>query len=62
MELEKFNYAAGCYYPKSEEVCTYAYGNEVFYGTIKQAETFLKYVKGQSPEKDWKIFKLVEVV
>lgn len=56
----KFTYAVGHYWP-SGAVGTYAYGGDTFHGTMKAAEEFLEYVKTQSPEKDWRIFMLVEV-
>lgn len=58
----EFNYCVGSYWSgKSGSVGTYAFGKEVFFGTLKEAKKFLKYVKSQSPDKDWKIFQLVEV-
>ena len=58
---DKFNYCIGSYREGCNSIGCYAYGREVFYGTIKDAEDFMKYVKKQSPDKQWKIFKLVEV-
>jgi hypothetical protein len=59
---KKFAYAVGHYWDKDKEsVGCYAYHTETHSGTMEEAESFLKYVKEQSPEKDWKIFMLVEV-
>lgn len=59
---KRFTYAVGHYWDKSKEsVGCYAYGNEVHSGTMEEANNFLSYVKKESPDKDWKIFMLVEV-
>ena len=59
---KKFSYTVGHYWTKEKDsVGCYAYGNEVHSGTMEDAENFLKYVKEQSPDNDWKIFMLVEV-
>ena len=34
---------------------TYMYRNEIHYGSLVNAMSFLEYVKGQSPDKDWRI-------
>lgn len=61
--MDKFNYAVGGYWDNSEYgVGCYACGQEVFYGTMQNAEDFLEYVKSKSHNKEWKIFKLEEVV
>lgn len=59
---KKFPYAIGHYWDKEKDsVGCYAYHSEVHSGTMEEAESFLKYVKEQSPDHDWKIFMLVEV-
>lgn len=59
---KKFTYAIGHYWDKDKEsVGCYAYHTETHSGTMEEAESFLKYVKEQSQDKDWKIFMLVEV-
>ena len=59
---KKFNYAVGYYYDdESKAIGTYAFHNEVFYGTMKDAKNFRKYVRTQDNEQDWKIFQLIEV-
>ena len=58
----EFTYAVGHYWKgESGQVGCYAYGNELFYGTMKDAKKFLKYVESKSPEKEWCIFQLIEV-
>lgn len=55
---EKFNYVIGAV---SNGYCTegylscYAVMNQVFWSDQEEAEAMLAYVKGKSPEKDWKI-------
>jgi hypothetical protein len=57
---EKFNYCVAHYWSSySGAIGTYMYHNDVFYGTIIEAEEFLKYVKIQSPNEDWRIFKVI---
>ena len=60
---KKFAYAVGHYWDHKvkDSVGCYAYHSEVHSGTMEDAENFLKYVKEQSPDEDWKIFMLVEV-
>jgi protein subunit release factor A len=60
---KRFSYAIGHYWNTKEKdsIGTYAYHTEVHSGTMEEAENFLKYVKEQSPDNDWKIFMLVEV-
>ena len=64
----KFNYAVGRYWEgESGSVGCYAYGSEVHYGTVTEANNFLNYVKAQDKKKpvkdrsDYRIFMLVEV-
>lgn len=62
----KFNYAVGKYWEGGSVGC-YAYGSEVHYGTVTEANNFLNYVKGQDKKKpvkdrsDYRIFMLVEL-
>ena len=59
---KRFAYAVGHYWDKEKDsVGCYTYHNEVHSGTMEEAENFLKYVKEESPDRDWKIFMLVEV-
>jgi hypothetical protein len=39
-----------------------AHNSEVQFGTFEDANTFLKYVRQQRPEYQWKIFQLVSVM
>lgn len=59
MVAEKFNYCVG--HIHEGRIGTYSYGVDVFYGYLGDALEFLDYVKKQSPDKDWKIFKVAEV-
>jgi hypothetical protein len=65
---KKFNYAVGHYWEsESGSVGTYAYGSDLFFGTMEQAKSFLAYVQEQDKKnkrvdrRDWRIFQLVEV-
>jgi hypothetical protein len=68
---EKFNFVVGYYWANQAngdtEISTYSFGRDVFYGTMKDAENYLKFVKIQEKDRpkearhDYKIFKLVEV-
>ena len=65
-QAKKFNYAVGFYWEgDSGSVGCYAYGNEHFYGTMEDAQNFLKYVQSQKKTKaekaKYKIFQLIEV-
>lgn len=65
-QAKKFNYAVGFYWEgDSGSVGCYAYGSEHFYGTMEDAQNFLKYVQSQKKTKaekeKYKIFQLVEV-
>ena len=62
----QFNYAIGSYWNgENGSVGCYAYGSEVHYGTMEDANKFLDYVKGQyktkAEKEKYKIFMLVEV-
>ncbi len=59
--MKQFNYCVGHYWYDTQQVGTYAYGNETFFGNMKDAKKFLKYVKSQSPDEEWRIFMLVEL-
>lgn len=59
---KQFTYAVGHYWERGgASIGTYSYGNDVFTGTMEDANNFLQYVKKESPDRDWKIFMLVEV-
>lgn len=61
-ETKEFNYCVAHYWKDNEgSIGTYTYGSEVQHGTLKDAKQFLKYVRKQSPDKDWKIFILTEL-
>lgn len=59
---EEFNYAIGQLWGKAHGGQLGCYGihsSDVFYGTQEGAEATLAYVKRQSPDKDWHIYRLV---
>jgi hypothetical protein len=65
---KKFNYAVGHYWEgESGSVGTYTYGNDLFFGTMEEAKSFLAYVQEQDKKnkradrRDWRIFQLIEV-
>jgi hypothetical protein len=59
----KINYSIGHYWPDGQGIGTYTVHNsEVMYGTIKESEETLKYVKAKSPEENWRIFQLVQLL
>lgn len=62
-QSKKFNYTIGHYWSEGESgrVGCYSYGSVYFYGTMEEAKKLLKFVKNKYPEKDWRIFQLVEV-
>jgi hypothetical protein len=68
-QARKFNYAVGHYWEgESGSVGLYSYGGEIFYGTMEQAQGFLKYIqdmdvkeKKKADRRDWRIFQLIEV-
>jgi hypothetical protein len=58
----KINYSIG-YHDPWPHIVTYMVNNsEVMYGTIKQSEETLKYIKAKSPEENWRIFQLVQLL
>jgi hypothetical protein len=66
MKKKKFNYAVGSYWEGDDgSIGCYAYGSEVHYGTMEEAQNFLEYVRSQKKTKaekaKYKIFQLVEV-
>jgi hypothetical protein len=63
---KKFNYAIGSYWEgESGSVGCYAYGSEVHYGTMEDAQNFLAYVQSKKKTKaeraKYKIFQLIEI-
>jgi hypothetical protein len=63
---KQFNYAVGHYWEgDSGSVGCYAYGSEVHYGTLEEAQNFLAYVQSKKKTKaekaKYKIFQLVEL-
>lgn len=60
---KQFNYCVGHYWKgDSGSIGCYAFGSEVHFGTKKQAKDYLEYVKQRSPEEDWKIFVVTEII
>lgn len=61
-KLEEFNYVVArlWYEDEPDNLCIYAYGSEVHRGTIKDAQSFLDYVKrGNKDEaKEYSIYKV----
>jgi hypothetical protein len=58
----KINYTIGFYWPNGA-IGTYKIDNsEVFQDTIEDAKETLEYVKKQLPEKDWRIFQLIQLL
>lgn len=66
-EAKKFNYGVGFYWEgDSGSVGLYAYGSEIFYGTMEEAQNFRTYIENQTSgnpksQRKYKIFQLVEV-
>jgi hypothetical protein len=59
--IEKFNYCIGHYWKgDAGSIAVYAYGTEVHYGTMEDAENFLKYVQSNDSDNQYKIFKVIE--
>ncbi len=59
---KEFNYCVAHYWEgESGSIGAYTRWNDIFYGTMKEAKKFLKYVKQQSPDREWKIFQIVEI-
>jgi len=57
---EKFNYVVGFFWSESDgHIAAYTYFGQVHYGTMKDAEDFLAYVKTQdSNNREYQIFKV----
>ena len=60
MNKKEFNYCIAYYWHRSENdaLAVYPYGSEIHFGTQKDANEFLKYVKRKESDHDWKIFKI----
>jgi hypothetical protein len=64
---KKFMYGVGFYWEgDSGSVGLYAFGNELFYGTLEDAKNFQSYCQNQTDntgknKREYKIFQLVEV-
>jgi hypothetical protein len=54
---ETFNFVVAYLYNNDHMSC-YSFAGDVQYGTQSEAETFLKYVKGKSPDREWQIFRI----
>ena len=64
MSKEQFNYIVAHEWQKfqTKQLGAYSYGgNDIAFGTLKEAEGFLSYVKEQKPEHDWNIYGLVKI-
>lgn len=44
--------------PVSGNLAIYAYSSEIQHGTLEDAKSFLDYVKSQSPDEQWNIYKV----
>lgn len=44
--------------PVNGNLAVYAYGSEIQHGTLDDARSFLNYVKSQSPDEQWNIYKV----
>ena len=63
IEPIKLNYVIGHYWDDTNSIGAYMiHSSEVHYGTLKEAENALNYVKKQSPDEDWRIFQLMQVL
>lgn len=70
--MKPFTYAVGHRWNEDDEdsaIGCHALGQQVFHGTIEDAEEYLRYVKrktklanGNVQMHNWRIYKLVEVV
>lgn len=58
---QKANYVVAHYWPDGNgAIGCYAYFSEVQFDTVKDAQKFKNYVIGKRPDRDWKIFQVVE--
>lgn len=60
MEEEKFNFCIAST-NKDNSIDLYSIYNPNFFGTKHNAIQTLEYIKEQSPNKNWKIFKIIEL-
>lgn len=69
-QSKQFTYGVGHYWEgESGSVGLYAYGNDLFHGTMEQARSFREYIrecevrdkKKKADRRDWRIFQLIEV-
>lgn len=59
----KINYVIGHYWYETNQIGTYTiWSRNVWYDTVDQAKETLEYVKKQSPDNDWRIFQLMQVL
>lgn len=59
----KLNYVIGHYWNDTNRVSTYMlHSSEVHYTTLEEAKNALEYVKKKSPDNDWRIFQLMQVL
>ena len=57
----KANYVVAHRWPNGNgAIDCYAYFNEVHFGTVLEAQDFKNYVISKSPERNWKIYQVVE--
>lgn len=63
-QKEEFSYCVGRPWDENKpdgSICVYAYGSQVHYGTMEDAEGFKKYVERQEEGKKYFVYKLVKV-
>ena len=58
----KINYSIAQYWPSGAIGPYMVTNSEVLHGTIEEAKETLDFVKKQLPEKDWRIFQLVQLL
>ena len=57
--MKKFNYCVAHFWEgENGSIGAYNYFGEVHFGSVKEAESTLAYVKKKSPDKNWQIFKV----
>lgn len=61
---QKIIYAVGHRWNESDpdsDVSFYAYGKEIFHGTIEDAESFREYCHSITPTNKYRIYQLIEL-
>lgn len=54
----EFNYVVARFCPGTKMLSVYSHGTELQYGTQKDAEEFLAYVKRQTKHRSYRIIKI----